>query len=96
MELENEMVRKSNRTSIALNRSTKQELEEFREYRRESADEIIAKLMTIAKQHAAHCTDEELSQKLLLKLKDRLKEVNEGRVLSTKQLKEKLRKYHAN
>ena len=94
-ELEQEMVRKS-RTTIALTRHTKENLEDFREYRRESVDEILQRLMQIAKKHTNTCEDDEIDQKLRMKLKSRLKEVSEGRVLSTEQLREKLRRNNGN
>ena len=94
-EIEHEIIHNT-KTSVALSRHTKDELELFREYKRESTDEILQRLMQIAKKHTTSCEDDELNPKLLLKLKERVKEVNEGRVLSTKQLREKLRNNNGN
>jgi len=62
-------------TTIRLNPSTKEKLDEFRQYKNESYDELVRKLIVVAKT----CEKEpRLSQKTILEIKEARERIKKG------------------
>jgi len=64
-----------NETTIRLNTQTKEELDKFKQYKNESYNELIRKLIYIA----AKCEDEpKLSQKTIKEIKEARERIKKG------------------
>ena len=74
-------------TTIKLDTNTKHELDLFREYKNESYDEVITKLVYIAKNIKK---EPELSQEVIKQIEAARKRVREGKVVSEKELLRRL------
>jgi predicted transcriptional regulator len=62
-------------TTIRLNNSTKEQLDSFKQYKSESYDELVRKLIYLAKM----CEKKpELSQKTILEIKEARKRIKSG------------------
>lgn len=62
-------------TTLRLNVETKEELDKFRQYKNESYDELVRKLIYLAKM----CEDEpKLSQKTILEIKEARARIKKG------------------
>ncbi|MBW2975583.1 hypothetical protein KY366_07725 [Candidatus Woesearchaeota archaeon] len=71
-------------TSIQIEKSTLNKLKDFREYRRETYDELINRLMEIMT--VLSRKEPELKEEVLQEIEEARKEVREGKGISTKQL----------
>lgn len=71
-------------TTVLLEKGIKKRLEKFRAYPRESINSIVERLMNMA------TDDEPLSKEEIAGIKRGLKDIEEGRVYTTAQLKKKL------
>ena len=80
-------------TTIRLNNETKQCLDDIKVIRRETYDDVIRRVLVrflnSVERHEIK-EDNELNDKTIKLLKRRLKNVNEGNVISTKELKKRL------
>jgi len=74
-------------TTIKLNMVTKNELDLFREYKNESYDEVINKLVYIAKNVK---NEPELSADVIKQIEAARKRVREGKVVSEAELRKRL------
>lgn len=71
-------------TTIRINPETKSKLDEFRQYKNESYDELVRKLIHIAK----ICEKEpKLSQKTIQEIKDARERVKKGEIYSEEEAK---------
>lgn len=62
-------------TTVRLNKQTKEELDKFKQYKNESYDELIRKLIYVAKQ----CEDDpKLSQKTIKDIREARERVKKG------------------
>ena len=76
-------------TTVAVRRSTLERLRSFQEYRRESYDETLNKLMTVI--NMAKSDDEgELNEETRKEIDAGRREIKEGRGMNTKKLMKKL------
>ncbi len=74
-------------TTLKIHRSTKQELDTFREYKNESYDELIQKIVYIAK----NCKEKpELSQEVILAIEKARERIKKGKFLSEEEAKKRL------
>ena len=72
-------------TTIRLNQVTKAELDSFKQYKNESYDELVRKLIYIAKM----CEKEpKLSQKTILEIKEARERIKKGDFYSEREAKE--------
>lgn len=74
-------------TTIKLHEETKTQLDMFREYRNESYDEVIQKVIYIAKKSK---TDPELSQEAILAIEKARDRIRKGRFLTEQEAKKRL------
>ena len=74
-------------TTIKLDTNTKHELDLFREYKNESYDEVIIKLVYIAKKVKK---EPELSAEVIEQIEAARKRVREGKVVSGEELRKRL------
>lgn len=74
-------------TTIKLNKNTKSKLDQYREYRNESYDELINKLIYIIKQTK---TSPKLSQQTLKEIEAARNRIKNGDFLTEKEAKERL------
>ena len=73
-----------NETTIRLNPRTKSELDQFRQYRGESYDELVRKLIHLAKT----CEKEpKLSQKTILEIKEAREKIKTGEFYTEEEAK---------
>lgn len=76
-----------NATTIKVHTETKSELDKFREYRNESYDEVIHKLVHIAK----HVKDEpELSRKTIESIESARERIKKGNFVSEAEMAKRL------
>jgi len=71
-------------TSIQIEKSTLNKLKDFKEYKRETYDELIDKLMKII--IALSKKEPELKEEIIQEIEEARKEIREGKGISTKQL----------
>lgn len=72
-------------TTIKLNRKTKEQLDSFKQYKNESYDELVRKLIYIAKT----CEEKpKLSQKAIEEIREARKRIKEGKFYTEKEAKE--------
>lgn len=71
-------------TSIQIEKSTLNRLKNFKEYKRETYDELINKLMKIIE--ALSKKEPELKEEVIQEVEEARKEIREGKGVSTKQL----------
>ena len=76
-----------NSTTIKLHFKTKNELDQFREYKNESYDEVINKLVYIVKQTKK---DPELSKETILAIENARKRIKKGNFISEEEAKKRL------
>ena len=74
-------------TTIKLHLETKNKLDQFREYKNESYDEVIAKLVYIVKQSKK---DPELSKETILAIEKARERMKRGMFLTEEQAKKRL------
>ena len=70
-------------TTIQVTKSTKEHLHNFREYNRETYDEILNKLMKVVE---IVRREGELSEETLASIERGKKDIKEGRIYSTKEV----------
>jgi len=71
-------------TTIRLNPATKEKLDEFRQYKSESYDELVRKLIFLAKT----CEKEpKLSQKAIMEIKEAREKIKKGEFYSEEEAK---------
>ncbi len=76
-----------NATTIKIYEDTKFQLDKFRECKNESYDEVIKKVIFIAK----HCEDEpELSQETMMAIEKALERIKKGKFLTEEEAKKRL------
>ena len=73
-----------NLTSIQIHKSTLDRLKGFKEYQRETYDELINKLMKIVEFISKK--EPELKEEIMEEIEEARKEIREGKGISTKQL----------
>ena len=73
-----------NLTSIQIYKSTLDRLKSFKEYQRETYDELINKLMKIVEFISKN--EPELKEEIMMEIEEARKEIREGKGISTKQL----------
>ena len=74
-------------TTIKLQGDTKSELDQFREYKNESYDEVVKKILYIAKT----CKNKpELSKEVILSIERARKRIKDGNFLSETEAKKRL------
>lgn len=78
------MINLNKLTSIQIEKSTLSKLKSFKEYRRETYDELINKLMKIIE--ALSKREPELKEEVIQEIEEARKEIREGKGISTKQL----------
>jgi len=71
-------------TTIRINPSTKTELDAFRQYKSESYDELVRKLVYLAKMCEK---DPKMSQKSMLEIKDARERIKKGDFYTEKEAK---------
>lgn len=71
-------------TSIQIEKSTLNKLKDFKEYKRETYDELINKLMKIIE--ALSKKEPELKEEVIQEVEEARKELREGKGISTRQL----------
>ncbi|OIO21646.1 hypothetical protein COV61_00360 [Candidatus Micrarchaeota archaeon CG11_big_fil_rev_8_21_14_0_20_47_5] len=76
-------------TTVAVSRETLAKLKDFREYGRESYDEILNKIMAMIKM-AKTDSEGELNEETMNEIEKGRREIREGRGMSTKELMKKL------
>ena len=74
-------------TTIKVHQETKQELDRFREYRNESYDEVIKKMIYITKTAK---TQPELSKEAIEGIEKARKRMKQGKFISEKEAKKRL------
>lgn len=82
--LNNKVINLNKLTSIQIEKSTLSKLKSFKEYRRETYDELINKLMKIIE--ALSKREPELKEEVIQEIEEARKEIREGKGISTKQL----------
>lgn len=82
--LNNKVINLNKLTSIQIEKSTLSKLKSFKEYRRETYDELINKLMKIIE--ALSKREPELKEEVIQEIEEARKEIGEGKGISTKQL----------
>ena len=75
-------------TTIKLQRSTKAELDLFRQYKNESYDEVLRKIIYIAKKAKK---EPELSQKTLKEIEEARARIKKGEYYTLDEVKKRLR-----
>lgn len=76
-----------NLTSIQINRTTREKLLKFKDYGRETYDEILNKMIKIME---ALDKQPELKEEIIEEVEEARREIKEGKGISTKQLLKKL------
>lgn len=76
-----------NDTTIKIHEDTKQELDQFREYRNESYDEVIRKMIFIAR---IAKTEPELSKETVEAIEKARERIRKGKFLTEKEAKKRL------
>jgi len=71
-------------TSIQINKSTLNRLKNFKDYRRETYDELLNKLMKIVE--VISKKEPELKEEVINDIEEARREIKEGKGISTKQL----------
>ena len=71
-------------TSIQINKSTLNKLKNFKDYKRETYDELLNKLMKIIEFISKR--EPELKEEVINEIEEARKEIKEGKGISTKQL----------
>lgn len=71
-------------TSIQVNKSTLNKLKNFKDYKRETYDELLNKLMKIIEFISKR--EPELKEEVINEIEEARKEIKEGKGISTKQL----------
>ena len=71
-------------TTIRLNNSTKEQLDSFKQYKSESYDELVRKLIYLAKMCEKH---PELSQKTIFEIKEARERIKKGEFYTEKEAK---------
>ena len=71
-------------TSIQIDKSTLKKLKNFRDYKRETYDELLNKLMKIVEFISKR--EPELKEEVIKEIEEARKEIKEGKGISTKQL----------
>ncbi len=74
-------------TTIKIHKDTKFKLDEFREYKNESYDEIIKKMLYIVKKIK---TNPKLSKETLLAIEKARKRIKEGKFITEEEAKKRL------
>ncbi len=74
-------------TTIKLREDTKHELDQFREYKNESYDEVIKKILYIAKTARS---DPELSREAVIAIEEARKRIKSGNFVSEEEAKKRL------
>ena len=74
-------------TTIKIHEETKFELDSFREYKNESYDEVIRKLVFIAKKCK---TDQKLSKDTVLAIEKARERIKEGKFLTQEEARKRL------
>lgn len=74
-------------TTIKIHQDTKHQLDQFREYRNESYDEVIKKMVYIAKKAK---TSPELSRETIRQIEQARKRMQAGHFVTEKELKKRL------
>jgi len=74
-------------TTIKLHEDTKHELDQFREYKNESYDEVIKKILYIVKTAR---TDPELSQEAAIAIEEARKRIKKGNFVSEEEARKRL------
>lgn len=82
--LNNKVINLNKLTSIQIEKSTLSKLKSFKEYRRETYDELINKLMKIIE--ALSKREPELKEEVIQEIEEARKDIREGKGISTKQL----------
>lgn len=77
-------------TTVAVRRSTLGRLKGFREYRRESYDETLNKMMTVLSM-VKKDSEGELNSETRKEIESGMREINEGKGMNTKALMKRLR-----
>lgn len=76
-----------NATTIKIHRDTKSQLDNFREYKNESYDEVIKKVMFIAKTSE---TEPELSKETIKSIKEARARISKGNFLTEEDARKRL------
>ena len=76
-----------NATTIKIHKNTKSQLDQFREYKNESYDEVIKKMIYIAKKAR---TQPELSKEAAMAIEKARKRIKEGNFISEEEAKRRL------
>ena len=76
-----------NATTIKINLDTKHQLDQFKEYKRESYDELIRKMLYIIKKAK---TQPELSQEAVLAIENARKRIKAGNFITEEDAKKRL------
>ncbi len=76
-----------NATTIKIYKDTKVQLDQFREYKNESYDEVIRKMIYIAKKAK---TQPELSKEAVIAIEKARKRIKEGKFVSEEEAKKRL------
>ena len=74
-------------TTIKIHEGTKQQLDQFREYKNESYDEVIKKMIYIAKKIK---TQPELSKEAVLAIEKARKRIRSGNFITEEEAKKRL------
>ena len=74
-------------TTIKIRKNTKSELDKFREYKNESYDEVIGKVIFIVKNSKKN---PELSEETIKKIEEARKRIKKGNFLTEKEAKNRL------
>ena len=74
-------------TTIKLHQGTKSQLDRFREYKNESYDEVIKKMLYVLKKAKTH---PELSKKAVIAIEESRKRIKKGNFLTEKEARERL------
>jgi hypothetical protein len=89
--MENITMGESKTTTLAVSTQTKARLEKFRDYPRETNEEIIKKLIEIVELLDGNEANCEIKKEILEKLEQRKREAFGGKVISTKELLDRLK-----
>lgn len=73
-----------NLTSIQINKKTLNKLKEFKDYKRETYDELLNKLMKVIEFISKR--EPELKEEVIKEIEEARKDIKEGKGISTKQL----------
>ncbi len=77
----------SETTTIKLHETTKRQLDQFREYKNESYDEVIKKVVYIAKTSQ---TEPEISQEAILAIEKARERIRKGKFLTESEARKRL------